>query len=226
MIRCRAGEWLVTIRAQMFGICALVSLFLFNPFCSAGELEELSISKVDGEYRIRIVSVLDAPADYVYYVITDYRHAYRINPSITEIEILPSEVDGVIRVRNLSEHCAGPFCFRIDWAGDIVEPRHGHLEVKTIPELSSFESGSAVWEVQPVGNRTRVLHESSLKPDFFIPPVIGDVIMKNNMKDDTLDTFNKIECYAQIVLEMEMESEPELLEALVSEGRDCVNLQG
>lgn len=226
MIQGQAGEWLLWIRAQMFGICALVSLLLFHPFCSAGELEELSIVKVDGEYRIRIVSVLDAPADYVYYVITDYRHAYRINSSITEVEILPSEDDGVVRVRNLSEHWIGPFCFKIDWAGDIVEPQHGHIEVKTIPELSSFESGSAVWEVHPVGNRTRVLHESNLKPDFFIPPVIGDVIMKNNMEDDILDTFNKIECYAKIILEMEMESEPELLESLVSEGRDCVNLQG
>jgi hypothetical protein len=33
---------------------------------------------------VRIVSVLEAPSEYVYAAITDYLHAYRINPSIVK----------------------------------------------------------------------------------------------------------------------------------------------
>jgi hypothetical protein len=164
--------------------------------------------------------------DYVYNVITDYKHAYRINPTITEVEILPSDRGEVVRVRNLSEHWVGPFCFKIDWVGDIVEPRDGYLKVKTIPELSSFKSGFAEWELRPQGERTWVLHESSLKPDFFMPPVIGDRIMIKQMKEDTLDTFNRIECYAKVMFDLDMENEPDHMNNVLKEGKDCINTQG
>ena len=206
--------------------CALFALPLCTSISSADELVELSVRKTDGAYSLRIVSVLDAPVDYVYDIITDYKHAYRINPTITEVEILPSERDGVVRVRNLSEHWVGPFCLKIDWVGDIVEPRDGYLKVSTIPELSSFESGSATWELRSQGERTWVLHESSLKPDFFMPPLIGDRIMKKQMKEDTLDTFNRIECYAKVMFDLDMENEPDLMNNVLKEGKDCINYAG
>lgn len=202
-------------------IYALLALLLFSLTSSSNDIEELSVTVADGVYSLKATSVLDAPADYVYYIITDYLHAYRINPSITEIEILPSINADITRLRNHSEHCIGPFCFDINWTGTIVEPEHGHIVIDTIPELGSFESGSAIWRIRPNGERTLLHHESTLKPDFFIPPLIGDKVMKSKMASDTAATFNRIECYAKIVLEMEMEHEPELIRALVSEGKNC-----
>ena len=134
--------------------------------------------------------------------------------------------DEVIRVRTLSEQCAGPFCFKIDWVGDILEPKNGYLIVKTIPELSSFESGTAIWELRAQGERTWVLHESSLKPNFFIPPVIGAHIMQKQMEDDTLDIFKRIGCYANLMFEMDMVNEPELINNVLKGGKDCINPQG
>jgi len=217
--------WLKSLRIAVITVCALFTLSLVTSMTPADEIEELSVTEADGAYSLRVVSVLDAPADYVYNVITDYKHAYRINPTITEVEILPSDRDQVVRVRNLSEHWVGPFCFKIDWVGDIEEPKDGYLKVKTIPELSSFKSGSAVWELRSQGERTWVLHESILKPDFFMPPVIGNHIMRKQMKEDTLDTFNRIECYAKVMFDMDMENEPELMNNLLREGKDCINSQ-
>jgi hypothetical protein len=220
----QVSVWLIAIFLAAMKLYALFALVLVSRFSMAGELEALSVTESEGEYRLQIVSVLYAPADYVYRVITDYLHAYRLNPTITEVEILPSGRDQVVRVRNLSEQCVGPFCFSIDWVGDIEEPGDGNIKVETIPELSSFESGSAVWQIRPVGEHTRVYHESSLKPDFFIPPVIGNKLMKNKMQKDTLATFNRIECYAKIALEMEMENEPELIADILNEGKNCIKL--
>ena len=222
----QVSEWLLAIFLSAIKICARFALPLCTSISSADELVELSVKKTDGAYSLRVVSVLDAPVDYVYNVITDYKHAYRINPTITEVEILPSDRGEVVRVRNLSEHWVGPFCFKIDWVGDIVEPRDGYLKVKTIPELSSFKSGFAEWELRPQGERTWVLHESSMKPDFFMPPVIGDRIMKKQMKEDTLDTFNRIECYAKVMFDLDMENEPDHMNNVLKEGKDCINTQG
>jgi hypothetical protein len=164
--------------------------------------------------------------DYVYKIITDYKNAYRINPAITSVEILPSGHDDVVRVRNLSEQCVGPFCFDIAWAGDITETGDGDLEVKTLPGLSDFVSGSARWRLRPQGKRTSVLYESKLKPTFFIPPVIGDSIIKNHIKNDTLATFKRIECQAMMMLALDMEHQTDNLEPLSKEGKECLNPLG
>jgi hypothetical protein len=208
---------------SVIGACCLVTVILCSPASTAGQVEKLSVSDVKGEYYLRIAAVLNAPADYVYKVITDYKHAYRINPTITEVEILPSGREGVVRVKNHSEQCVGPFCFDVVWAGDIVTTGDGDLEVETVPELSDFVSGYAVWRIRPQGGHTQIIYESRLKPAFFIPPLIGDLILKKHIKDDTLITFRRIECQAMIRLALDMAEQPEHLRQLSKEGRECDN---
>lgn len=203
--------------------CCLITVILCSPASTAGQVEKLSVSDVKGEYYLRIAAVLNAPADYVYKVITDYKHAYRINPTITDVEILPSGREGVVRVQNHSEQCVGPFCFDVVWAGDIVTTGDGDLEVETVPELSDFVSGYAVWRIRPQGGHTQIIYESRLKPAFFIPPLIGDLILKKHIKDDTLITFRRIECQAMIRLALDMAEQPEHLRQLSKEGRECDN---
>lgn len=221
----RSEGWLSTLRKTVFSACALFAFPMFSSISPANEVEVLSMKNVDGIYSLRIVSVLDAPVEYVHNVLTDYIHAYRISPALTEVEILPSGRDGVSRVRNHSEHRVGHFLFQIDWVGDFVEPKYGHLKVTTISELSSFESGFAVWELRPQGGRTWVLYESSLKPDFFIPPLIGDYILRKLMKEEILDTFSRIECYANAMFEVDMKNELVLMDIVLTEAKDCMNSQ-
>jgi hypothetical protein len=143
LIRELKASLLVTF-ASAIRVCIVCASFLLSAIASSGEIEELSVTEVEGEYRLRIATVLDAPSDYVHRIITDYSHAYRINPAITEIEVLPSDRDDVVRVRHLSQHLIGPICLKVHWVGDIVETKKGYIEVKTVSELSSFESGAAI----------------------------------------------------------------------------------
>jgi len=209
-----------------FRMYIFVVLMLSSSSSNALELEELSVTELDGEFRLRILSVVDAHVDYVYDVITDYKHAYRINPSITKVEILPSNRNDVVRVRNLSEHWIGPFRYEIDWVGDITEENYGHLKVNTISELSSFESGYATWELQSQGDRTLVHYNSRMNPDFFVPPLIGTHIVISHIKRVTLDTFNRIECFAKAMLEIDMENEKEAIENAITQGKECINRKG
>jgi hypothetical protein len=219
------GEWLPPVFPRGIGTCGLAALLLGSGVCSADQVEKLSVTHSDGEYRLEIVSVLDAPADYTYHVITDYRHAYRINPSIVDVEILPTGQEGVVRVHDRSEHWVGPFCFHIDWTGDITSPDPGRIEVVTVPEHSSFESGHATWKIHPQGERTLVTYTSSLKPKFFIPPVIGDTIIEAHIREDTLATFQRIECHARLMFELDLEQEPEHLRKLLAGRDECVRLE-
>jgi hypothetical protein len=226
MLHSYTREWFPALSTSVIKVCCLFTLILCSQTSSADELEDLTVTAADGEYSLRVAVVLNAPADYVYKVITDYKHAYRINPAITNVEILPSGRDRVIRVRNRSEQCVGPFCFAIIWTGDIVKTGKGDLEVKTIPQLGDFISGSAIWRIRARGEHAWVLYVSRLKPAFFIPPVIGDIVIKKHIKSEILASFKRIECQAVIMLALDMEHQPYELEQLARERKECLNPLG
>lgn len=214
----------LTMRRQPIVTYAGVAAILFSSACQSGEIIELSVTELDNAYKLRIVAVLDAPADYVYRVITDYRHAYRINPAITSVDILPADRYGLVRVRNRSEHRVGLLSYDVEWVGDIEETEDRGINITTIPEAGSFESGTAHWEIRSQGERTWVLHESRLTPNLYIVPVIGVYIMKKHMKAETMATFNRIECHAQIMLEADMEVDPERLKTVLIQKPKCIQL--
>ena len=181
--------------------CNYIFVLLFFPnMASAGQLESITISEFNGEYETRIVAIVDAPAEYVIGVITDYKHIYRINPSIIESELLPVDGDGITRVRNRIEHCISVFCFEVEVVEDVVLIGDSLLLAKIVPELSSFESGSAMWHIRAFEDgRTRIQYRANFKPDFFVPPVIGGLIIKSKLRQEITVSFSRIECNAIIM---------------------------
>ena len=191
--RCATSHpgWYIFYYLVLFIVPANVSL--------AGQLKTFLVTEEDGEYVTRIVALLDAPPDHVYDVITDYKHIYRINPSIVESELLPGGNGQAVRVRNRFEHCIAVFCLEIEMVEDVVEGADRILVAKTVPELSSFESGSAVWQVYPYeSGKSWVQYRASMKPDFFIPPVIGKLVMLSKLRSEISASLTKIECHARI----------------------------
>ena len=180
--------------------CCLFPLFLVSGISCAGQLESISITEIQGEYATRIVALVDAPVEYVLAVITDYKHIYRINPSIVESEFLPAGDDGVTRVRNRIEHCLYVFCFEVEIVEDVELIGDGNLLATIVPELSSFESGNAMWHLRPFEDqRTRIQYRANFRPDFFIPPVIGSLIIKSKLREEFTASFTRIECNARIM---------------------------
>jgi uncharacterized membrane protein len=217
------AQWLSSLcRAKIPVYLGCISILLSGPSIS-GELLELAVREKEGEYSLRIVVVMNAPADYVYQVITDYRNAYRINPAITSVKILPAERDDVTRVVSRSTHYVGMFAFEIEWAGDVVERRRQRIDMTTVPKYSSFESGFSLWEISPQGDQTWVLHESTLKPKFFVPPLIGTYLVKKHMNNEALTTFHHIECHARSKLERDMQADPKPLKVVMKKEKDRVD---
>jgi len=187
----------------------LVLFYIPVTVSMAGQLEAFFITEKDGEYETRIVAILDAPSEYVYDVITDYKHIYRINSSIVESELLPVRYEGTVRVRNRFEHCIAFFCFEVEMVEDVVEGDDGLIVAKTVPELSSFESGTAVWQVYPYENgRAWVQYQANVKPDFFIPPIIGRLIIMSKLRKEITTSFSKIECHAKIIARKNVKDMP------------------
>jgi len=183
-------------------VCLILALC---PPASAGahSLSTIEISEDSGVYRVRMVMLVHAPARYVSSVLTDYKYIYRLNPSITLSEILPSPRSGTVRVKTRMQGCILFFCRDVDRVEEVREVNAGHLQAVIIPQQSDFTSGSADWHIQPLGDNSRIVYEAQLVPAFFIPPVIGSYFVKRTFADAVITSFTRLECIARIRAELD-----------------------
>jgi hypothetical protein len=177
---------------------------------------ELQVSDSEGLYSISLDVQMQVPARYVYRVLTDYAHIYRVDPAITDSEILPSPDDGVVRVRTRIADCITFFCKKIDLVQDVRDLGHGYLEATTVPTLGSFKSGHTEWKIMGIGGRTEVIYSAQMEPDFFIPPVIGKYLVKQKLRERVLASLARIQCLA--LIQAGLERDPGLDPVLVADG--------
>lgn len=179
-------------------LCMLILLSIMALPLIAADIEELQVIKNDVKYYIEMVAVVSVPAKYVHRVLTDYTHIHRLNPAITESEILPTFDNEAVRVRTRIENCFFIFCVEISRVEDIHELPSGDLNAAIVPALSDFKSGFADWRIQGIGVRSRIKYLAQMEPDFYIPPFIGSHFFKAKLREDITIGLKKLECLAKI----------------------------
>ncbi len=169
----------------------------------AVDIDELRVTEDDGIYHIKVSAQIAATEKYVKRVITDYAHAYRINRSIIESEVLESSIAGNVRVRARVLACVPLFCQEAERVDEVSTLSSGNIKAVIVPEKSDFHSGEALWKIIPDGNTTQLIYLASIEPSFFIPPVIGTQLVIDNMREQFTATFSRIEQVACINQERE-----------------------
>jgi hypothetical protein len=185
-------------------------LFPIRPLV-AGDLLALGVTDEDGVYRIDVEMIVHAPAEEVWYVLTDYTHIYRLNASITESEVLPSPDENTVRVRTLVNDCVFVYCFDIERVEDVHMTGTGKLHAIAVSDLSNIESGTATWHIRPAGADSRVSYRGTIKPGFVVLPVIGNYIVRNRLRDMTLLTLENIERISRIKAGLDANTESALV---------------
>ena len=164
----------------------------------AVDFVEARVANDGGVYHIKIIAEVDASAEYVYRVLTDYKHIYRLNPSITESETLPSPGYGVVRVRTRVDDCTSVFCVEINRVEDVYELPPDELHTVIVPSLSNIRSGYAKWKIEDMEEYTEIVYQAQLEPDFNIFPIFGSAILKSKLRQEMMTSMAKIECIARI----------------------------
>lgn len=175
-------------------ICCALGI-RFAP-AGAAELRAFDISNEGNRYSVRLDIVLDIPPDYVRQVLTDYRHIYRLNPSIVDSRILPSPAGGVARVLTRMEGCILFYCSEFTRVEDVRETDTGELVADIVPGMSDFGPGATVWRISRHARGSRLAYESELQPEAFIPPLFGSLLFKQKLRAEILTTLQRIECNA------------------------------
>ncbi len=204
-------RWLYVHVFHKSVLLVCIAATLFQPLSVlAYELNNSVVTEENGIFHIKISAIINAPDKHVRQALSDYTHIYRLSPSIIESEVLPSSKKGEIQVKTKLLYCNSVFCRKVERVDSVSTLPSGDLQAEIVPELSEFRSGQAIWKITPMGDRSGLVYEASIEPDFYIPPFIGTFVVKNSLEDEFITTFDRVERIARFNAKGGMDEEHSL----------------
>lgn len=132
----------------------------------------------------------------MYEVITAHHDLKRVNQHIVEARVIEQHDDQKLTRLLRIERCILSFCFDLIFV-ERVEQQPYRITSTVMPQQSTFKDGVTVWALEAVDDQhTRLSLQAQQTPDFWIPPVIGPVILKRVLFHELDATCERIEALA------------------------------
>ena len=152
---------------------------------------------------------LAAPQAAVFRVLTDYDQFEQISSAFDESYFLEPDADGTPLVYTRVEGCVLFFCKSLERVERLEFEPPGYIVTTALPERSDFVYSRSEWELAPEESGTRVIYRLEMEPDFWVPPLIGPLIIKNRLVNGGKDAVNRIEGLAQQFVDPDPDPNPD-----------------
>jgi hypothetical protein len=161
------------------------------PAAHALEVQQLDVAFRDGRYVVEFQASLDAPAEAVGAVLTDFDNYPQLDERILEsrLDSGGAQLRLVTRLRG----CIGAMLCRSMRRVEVLDQASGELIATAIPEESDVRYGRTHSRWSASGEATNVSYTLEIVPDFWVPPIIGRRAMIRTLRDGTLALFRNVE---------------------------------
>jgi hypothetical protein len=171
----------------------LLAMLLAVGPAAAVEIETVAVQKRGKNFRLQAASVVAAPPDFIFDVLMDFDHFHKLVAGMVVTSYLPPEADGTIVGYTLVNSCAWIFCKRFEKVERMWPvPRRG-LVTQAIPARSDFELYLTRWRLEEVPGGTRLHFEAKMRPDFWVPPLLGAWAVKRKLYWTALEMGQVVE---------------------------------
>lgn len=180
---------------RRLAVCFLLALSS-GAGVGAAEIRSLDLVKDDKVYRLLARVHVQAPQEAVFEVLNDYEGFPRLSSVFREGGIVEPIEDGrgVVFVR--MDACVLFYCRDIklvEWLE--VEP-YERMVVTVDPERSDLEFGRGTWLLAADEEGTLLDYEVEMKPRFWIPPVLGPLVIKAVVRSRGIRAVQRLEYLA------------------------------
>lgn len=175
----------------------LVGSLLVVSSAQAGRVDHVAVGYDKGVYQVAVSSWIALSQAELVELLTDYEKVSAANEAIKEVTILPSPAEGVTRLAATLEVCVWFYCKKLKQVQDMTLVSAGLLEAKMLPEQSDYKFGEASWHMITEHEGTRLMFNVAVEPDFWVPPLIGPMVIKRKMREEAVETVEGIEALAQ-----------------------------
>lgn len=163
----------------------------------AAEVVNVDVVHERGVYHVTIDALLDAPPDAVFAVLTDYPRWAEVNDLIKESVVLEGDDPSRQLVRTVAEGCVLGFCKRFAQVQWMHASDDWHIRAEVVPELSDLRAGWANTKLSESAGSTLFQYTMMLEPDFWIPPLIGPMMIKRKLRKQAIETAEAVELAAR-----------------------------
>jgi hypothetical protein len=175
----------------------LAVLLLLSPaVLQAAEFRSLEFFKDGDRYVVESDIYLEAPPDGVYRVLTDYEGFPELSSIFLEGRTLEPVIDGSGLVFLHMKGCVLFFCRDVRLVERLEVTPETRVEVFVDPERSDLDFGWARWDIAAEDGGALVRYEMEMVPQFWIPPVIGPLIIKAALRLRGLRAARRLEAVA------------------------------
>ncbi len=161
-----------------------------------GAVLRLDVAYESDLYHLAMDARIEAPDGKVRAILLDYEHLVRLNPSIKEVATLSTGSDRLHRVRSVVNACFLFFCKKVTQVQDVEELPDGGIVATTIPEQSDFRYGEMRWRILGEDQGVRLHFTADISPAFWVPPLIGPLVIEHKLRKEALKTIVALEALA------------------------------
>jgi hypothetical protein len=176
-------------------VASLLLFVCYLPAGQAGELLDAHVNYEDDHYLVHMDMRVKGKRDAIYAVITDFDNITAVNDTIVYSKLLESK-GKQHRVHFESEGCIWIFCRRVKQVVTVTEMANGYILSEVHPDESDVKYGRTLWHIIDEGKTTRIKYDADFVPDFWVPPLIGPMMIKQRMLIEGQKTINGIESLA------------------------------
>ncbi len=157
----------------------------------AGTIHAVSVKKQDGAYEVRFDVTVTSEQTYIYARLLDFDRFHELSDIIVRSERV---VDAPRQNRRLLEAqaCFLFYCPEFILLEDIAVSGN-RFTARVVPN-DDFYSGLSHWAVEAEADgQSRVIFNSTIRPAFWIPPLIGPWLLENRLSRELVVMIQRLE---------------------------------
>tara|TARA_B100000700_G_scaffold149086_1_gene165897 strand:+ start:665 stop:1180 length:516 start_codon:yes stop_codon:yes gene_type:complete len=164
---------------------------------SSAYLKKSSIEYRDKKFLYSFEAQINAHHERVLGKLHNFEQWDKLNDNISKSKVLETLPGKKIKRLLTLTQCIFTFCFNLKFV-EVVAFSKDKLEMNIIPGEGNFSAGQAIWETVPEGaDKTLIRVSATLTPDFWIPPVIGPLVLERVFLKQISKTIKTIETLAR-----------------------------
>lgn len=162
----------------------------------AAEFRSLELVRDGDDYRVLADVFIDAPGEGVFEILTDYEGFPRLSSVFREGRVVEPIEDGRGVVYLHMKGCVLFFCREVEIVEFLEVEPYRRIVAIVDPERSDLHYGRASWSLTPEDGGTLVTYELDMRLQFWIPPVIGPLIIKAALRYRGIRAARRLEALA------------------------------
>ena len=181
-----AVRWIITL-----------GLLISSMIVSSASLKKSSIEYKDKRFLYSFEAQINARHDRVLDKLHNFEQWDRLNGNISKSKVLETLPRNKIKRLLTLTQCIFTFCFNLKFV-EIVTLSKDRLEMNIVAGEGNFSAGRAIWETVSEGAyKTLIRVNATLSPDFWIPPVVGPLVLEKVFLKQIKKTIETIETLAK-----------------------------